>query len=701
MSTRPGVWIDERQRGLAGPWRKVHYDFQMDKPTARVGEGFDADEFVDTLQRAHVDSVTVFAKNTYGYCFFPSATGPVHPDLAEPDLLGKQVAACRAAGIKVYAYLAYGWDELLAAQRADLLAVKADRSSFLPPVGEQPMWSALCLSHPEPLERATRHVDEVLDHCEPDGIWFDMVSPIRCECYCWRCLEELREAGLDPLDPDVQRRHKNELHNKLVGALSEHVKARRPDAQVDFNTQATLGLGERVEYIDNIDIESLPTGGWGYWYFPIHARYARTFGVTVYGMSGRFHRAWGDYGGLKHPNQLRAEIAGIVAQGVRCDIGDQALPTARPDRATYETIGEAYADVARVQEYLEGAVPAVEAAILVDGPPLSHLAALSAPPEVFPSVHAAGIGGMAKLLSECQVQFDVVDLDAELERYHLLVLPDTLEVGPALAQRLNAHIAAGGAIIAGHAALRDAEGDGLWPEALSGTTLEPSPFQPSFTRADGDLLAEMPRYSDYEFAIYGEADRWQLPDGSPVEVHGRLSEATFQRWQEGWQSAPPVRRTDHPTVVTAAGLGAFCFPIAACYFEHGYWYYRELFRRVLAKLAPRPLVRSSAPASADVTVTHQAATADRGARWIVHVVNYSPLRRTASPRPGGPASIEYLEDPIPLHDVEVALAVEGPLAAVREAHTGAELESRRDGDRWSVTVPEVALSAVVVFEEER
>jgi hypothetical protein len=697
----PEIWIDERLRALSGPWRKVHYDFQLDAPVARVGDGFDAAQFVAALERAHVDSVTVFAKNTYGWCFFPSASGPVHPDLAEPDLLGKQVAACREAGIKVYAYLAYAWDEQLAERHPELLVWRRDRTTFMPPVGEQPMWSALCISHPELLERMLRHVDEVLDHCEPDGIWFDMVYPARGECYCWRCLDELRGASLDPLDVSVQRRHKHELHTKVVRALAEHVHTRRPDAQVDFNTQATLGLGDRLAYIDNIDIEALPTGGWGYWYFPIHARYARTFGVTVYGMSGRFHTAWGDYGGLKHPNQLRTEIAGIVAQGVRCDIGDQALPSARPDRATFETIAEAYGDVVRVQEYLEGAVPAVEAAIVVDGPPLSHLVALSPPPEIFPSAHAAGIGGMAKLLTECQLQYDVVDLDADLERYRLLVLPDSLAVDSALAERLEAHLDRGGAVIAAYAAARAAGEERLWPRALQGTTVEPSPFQPAFTRAAGDLLADVPRYADYEFAIYGEADRWDVPAGDALAVHGRLSEATFQRWQQGWQSAPPVNRTGYATVVTARGLGAFAFPIATCYFEHGYWFYRELFARVLRRLLPRPLVRSSAPASAEVTVTHQAADGRRGPRWMVHVINYSPLRRAHGGVAGDGASIEYVEDPIPLRDVDVALAVDAPLVRAHEAHTGVELVLSRAGDRWCVTVPEVRLSGMVVFEEER
>ncbi len=697
------IWLDERQRGLRAPWRKVHYDFQMDAPHGQVGAGFDPKEFVDALLAAHVDAVTVFAKNTYGWCLFPSASGPVHPDMVEKDLLGKQVAACREAGIKVYVYLAYAWDELLAERRPDLLVRRRDRSSMQRPVGEQPMWSALCISHPEILERCKRHVDEVLDYCEPDGVWFDMVYPAYAECYCWRCLSEIRELGHDPLDIGAQRLHKNDVHSRVLKSLSEHVHSRRPDAQVDFNTQATLGLGDRIDYIDSIDIEALPTGGWGYWYFPVHARYARSFGVPVYGMSGRFHTAWGDYGGLKHPNQLRTEVAGIVAQGVRCDIGDQPLPSARPDRATFETIGDAYADVVRVQEYLTGAVPAIEAAIVVDGPPLSHLLALTEEPSVFPAAHSAAIGGLAKLLTETQVQYDVVEKSAELERYRLLVLPDTLQIDESLARRLNDYLAAGGSLIGSHASLHvpaeapDAPAR-LWPALLSDIVVTSSPYQPAYTRADGDLLADLHRYRDYEFAIYGECDRWAVPDGAGLEVHGRLSEAGFQRWQPGWQSAPPIEKTDYATVVSAPGLGAFSFPLASAYNEHGYWFYRTLFERMVDKVLPSKLIRTSAPRSAEVTVTHQASSSERGARWIVHIVNYSPLRR-AHGKNGNADTVEYVEDPIPLHDVRIGLDVSTSVITALEAHSGKELDVSQHEGRWTVTVPRIDLVAVVVFEE--
>ena len=33
--------------------------------------------------------------------------------------------------------------------------------------------------------------------------------------------------------------------------------------------------------MNNIDLEALPTGQWGYYYFPMAVRYTRTFGLTT------------------------------------------------------------------------------------------------------------------------------------------------------------------------------------------------------------------------------------------------------------------------------------------------------------------------------------------------------------------------------------------------------------------------------------
>ena len=69
----------------------------------KLGERFNADEFGDRLLEAHVTGATVFAKDMYGYCYYPSSLGPMHPGLSF-DILGAQVAALRKRKIQVLAY---------------------------------------------------------------------------------------------------------------------------------------------------------------------------------------------------------------------------------------------------------------------------------------------------------------------------------------------------------------------------------------------------------------------------------------------------------------------------------------------------------------------------------------------------------------------------------------------------------------------
>lgn len=689
------LWIDERLRRLPErPWRKVHLAIYNDGSVSGVGAEFNPAEFADTLVRAHVNAIVVSAKDVFGHCLFPSKLGPIHPGLLDEDLLGRQVAACREAGIKIYAHYPYAWDEYLAERHPEWLVWKRDRTTYLPGFGEPRFWAALCISHPGLLDVVLRHTSEVLKSYPVDGMWFDEVFPIGGECYCWRCLDELREAGEDPLDEAAQRRHKHALRTDTIRQLTEHVRSIRPEAQVEYNTQAVLGVRDYLPYLDNIDIECLPTGGWGYGYFPVHARYARTFGVSVYGMTGKFLESWADFGGIKHPTQLRTELAGIVAAGARCDVGDEHLPDGRLRNAVYETIGEAYEEIERLEPYLEGAVPVTEAAIIVDGPPLSRFAPVSLVGDMIPSVHGPGLGGMAKLLMERQVQFDVVDTGTEFERYRLLLLPDSLDVDRSLADRLNGYLDSGGSVIASHRAARLNGSDRLWADDLKHITWHRVPRQPTFARLNGELANALPRYADFDFALYGEADRWIALEPTGATIHAMLREPELDRPEENWVYPAAAVDTGCAVALQTRTLGVFSFALGTSYFDHGYWIYRELFSQILGELLPQQLVRTSAPQSAEVTVTHQRETSEHGARWIVHVVNYSPLRRAHG-------RMEYLDDPIPLHDVEIEIAIDAPVSGAFEARSEAKLAVSRTGERWTTTVPRIPVAAMVVFEERR
>ena len=79
--------------------RQVHLDFHTSPDIPDALTQWDAEAFADTMARAHVNSVTVFAKCHHGLSYYPTEIGQVHPKLGSRDLLGEQIAALNAREI--------------------------------------------------------------------------------------------------------------------------------------------------------------------------------------------------------------------------------------------------------------------------------------------------------------------------------------------------------------------------------------------------------------------------------------------------------------------------------------------------------------------------------------------------------------------------------------------------------------------------
>ncbi|MBI4873233.1 MAG: beta-galactosidase trimerization domain-containing protein [Acidobacteria bacterium] len=676
---RSKVWIDPALAALPSrPWRKVHLDFHNSEYMPRIGEKFDAGEFGDRLAAARVDSIVVFAKDMHGYFYYPSKYGPVHPGL-KFDLLGAQVEACRQRKIAVYAYYCTTWDNYLAEQHPEWLVIKRDRTNYLPKFDATPGWTALCLSYEPFVQLMLDHAREFVSRYPLDGAWFDMPVPINRECFCRECLRQLRAHGLDPSSRAVQCEHKHALHKAFLDKMRKTVTAARPGCQLDYNGQAVYGLGERVRYMDNIDLEALPSGAaWGYYYFPLVTRYARSFGVTTYGMTGRFKATWADFGGLKLPAQLETEVASIVANAARCDIGDQMPADGRLDPAVYHVIGKAYGRIQALEPYLDQAAPVSEAALIVSGLPLEG-------PNT--SAHL----GWVKLLMECRVQFDVVEPDAAWERYGLVILPDETPIDAKTASRLHAFVAQGGAVLASHLGGLLSGGERSWLERYGLTWAGKSPFQPAYMVPKENFTGDIP---EYEYALYQGASQWRA--APPAAVVAQLGEPLFQRGPQHYTShrqTPFDHETQYAAIARSGRVALFGFPLGTSYFEEGYWVYRAALKHVLKQLLPAPLVESDAPVSTEIEVTRQAARAGvrRQERYLVHIVNWSANR-------GAPRHPVFYEEPIPLTGIRVRLNVPLTNATVTAAVSGSRLAAKLDSGGVEVVVPRIPVHEVLCFE---
>lgn len=172
-------------------------------------------------------------------------------------------------------------------------------------------------------------------------------------------------------------------------------------------------------------------------------------------------------------------------------------------------------------------------------------------------------------------------------------------------------------------------------------------------------------------------------------------EPLFQRAGNHYTShaqTPFDHVTDYAAVIQQGNFAATAFPIGTSYYTHGYWVYREIFRRLLRSVLPVQLVETNAPLSTEISVTHQQANAEHPERWLVHIINFSPNPRT-------PEHVEYYEDPIPLHDVRIDLALDVPIAQAYTVPGQVAVPFERMTWGVRISVPRIDVSAVVVLEQ--
>ena len=303
-------------------YRQVHLDFHTSPDIPDIGAGFDKDQWQQALELGHVDSVTTFAACHHGWSYNNTEVGERHPNLSF-DLLRAQFDAAKEIDVNVPIYVTAGVNNRVAEAHPEWREITPD--------GEYGGWTqsplnagfkTLCFNSPymEHLCDLIREVVRQFPDC--DGIFLDIIS--QGQCCCQYCMATMAELGLDPTDSDDRKRmsaHSLERYHRMS------TKACRCDdaAMPVFHNGGNITRGRRdiLKYFSHLELESLPTGGWGYDHFPVSAKYCKKLDLDFLGMTGKFHTTWGEFGGYKHPNALRYECAAMLAFGSKCSIGDQ------------------------------------------------------------------------------------------------------------------------------------------------------------------------------------------------------------------------------------------------------------------------------------------------------------------------------------------------------------------------------------------
>ena len=248
-----------------------------------------------------MDSITVFSKCHHGWAYHPSPSPTSSTHISTSICSGAQIEAAHAIDVKTPVYLSAGLDEKEARRHPEWLIRDAnDRmnwaDNFL-----KPGYHQFCLNTPY-LDILLAQIEEVVQNYDADGIFLDIVGVRTCVCHT--CRKALLDAGEDPRDPAAVAALGERTYANYTRRANEAVHKHKPGLPV-FHNNGHIRRGRRdlARMNTHLELESLPTGGWGYDHFPALRALCREFRNAVSGHDGQVSHDLGRVRRLQAPQR--------------------------------------------------------------------------------------------------------------------------------------------------------------------------------------------------------------------------------------------------------------------------------------------------------------------------------------------------------------------------------------------------------------
>ncbi len=628
------------------PYREIHLDFHTAPAIPDIGIDFDPVEFVQVLQQAHVNSITVFAKCHHGFSYYPTEVGVPHPHLKRPDLMGEMIEACHNAGIRIPIYTTLVWDELAWETHPEWRQISPD-GCLAGQAGTplKPGWKNLCMNTSY-ADYVITQMEEILDMYDGDGLFIDIVRYGKHPCVCATCLSQMQAQRVDPTDAAELRAFSRRAERQFVERSSRAIRAKDPEQSIFYNARLNFdwdpALGNRPEEQEftHFEIESLPGGFWGYDHFPLTVRYFQTFDLPLLAMTGRFHTMWGDFGGLRNRAALEFECFLALAHGAVISIGDQLHPRGRLNPAVYERIGEVYAEVERREQWCMGTLPLAEIGVIVATTGVSS--------------HEGDFNeadrGALHVLEQLKHQFEFIDSSCDLSGYALVILADEVPMDAELAEKLRAYLSAGGSLlISGGSGLDNRSGDFYLAEEMGVHYAGPAPFAPDYLIL-GPELCEGIEAMNQTCEVQGA----QVTVDTDVQILAYSGHPYFNRTWDHFCSHQytPMSHVSEDAVIVQKGNVIYCArPLFTDYALSARRIHKLVLGNCIRRLLPQPrLSEHDLPTTAIVTVRQQ----DND--LILHLLHYVHQRRGKT--------LDVIEDVIPLYDISLGIRAENKPSAI-------------------------------------
>ena len=663
-------------------FRQIQLDFHTSEKIPSVGAQFDAEEFAKTLEEARVNSVTCFARCHHGMLYYPSRRFPelIHPGLKKKDLLIRQIDACHRHGIRVPIYLPVQWDYHMSQNHLDWCCMTPDggiveaSGKNTSHVYEASFLRTLCVNSPEYrqfLKDQIADLFDVLGAERVDGFFLDIVNVVDCSCH--NCVAGMLREGYDPERKEERVAYATKLLDDFRREMSAFIGGLKSNVTIFYNDgDVGYALTRVRKAYTHCELESLPSGGWGYTHFPNNIRYVRTSGIDYVAHTGKFHTSWGDFHSFKNKEALQYECFRMLAYNSKCLIGDQLEPDGAISKPAYELIGSVYREVEKKEPWCSRAKAVAEIAVLNDRWQ-----------KVLPQCEAEispAVSGACAMLDEMAYQLDIVDDKTDWSRYKVLVVPDVIWFDEALAEKAEAYLAGGGKMILTGKSGLDQNRTRFMLSSLGLAYVGEAPYSPDFLMP-GDVIGKtLPKT---EHVMYQQG---QQVEAVEAEV---LADAYIPYFNRTWrhfcshQHTPSAHRKGYPAVTRNGDCIYFMHPIFSIYRESHPRWCREVFRDALELLLPQPLIRHDGPTTMTVTLNEQ----ERQKRYILHVLHYIPTKNCEE--------MYTIEDVIPLYRVHFSVKPERPVKSLQLVPEGIPIAFEERDGRIEFEVPKIEGHAMV------
>ena len=602
---------------------------------------FNALEQIERCKKAHVDSLHITTKCHWGYSYYPTVMGIMHPSLKGRDMVGELVSESRKAGIEAIAYYCFQFENLAARNHPDWRfitsegkpAVLRELYAQYAPVrmAEENInmwrWDMPCVMTGY-RQYCLDQIAEISSRYEFDGILLDifgMGSNLFINvCYCPVCLRRYAEHGLNPYSQDTTMRFaliKHWLRNwaTFLEDIRQVLLFNRPDMSLTVNGGPFVESWDLLKQVDWPYSEGAQN--------PFNSVVLRGLGLESpqCGISPgpKAYDAWS-------PNLARIWTSTVLAHGSRTffffmhgRLGDGTF-----EQSKYDIVEQVNEEAATIQTYVKGAEPLTATAVYH-----SEASWIEAGAHNDSARHENNIASVIDTFRAtsipCEFLPDWRTSAADLDRFQLIVLPEQRCLSDEEATALTGYVERGGhLLVTGPTGLlyNDAQcrskfalTELLGIDYVGVCTDYHQQRVGGYMRFDNhSLFRNLPR-KDYN--MWGDFLKVRVRD---AEVVARIAEPVGVETRDtyvGWRSLPPGPKAKWPCVtVSRRGKGTAIYSVAplAQYIHDGERWPGLFIRGIAETIGLDWGLRWQGP-----PIASEATFFKKDGKLIVHVLNQS------------------------------------------------------------------------------